>query len=51
MIHHIQNLRGDLENAPDTTNTNEDDYLDKLEQEAYTKGNMTFRNWEDSLKN
>jgi hypothetical protein len=51
MIHHIQNLRGDLENAPNTTNTNEDDYLDKLEQEAYTKGNMTFRNWEDSLKN
>ena len=51
MIHHIQNLRGDLKDAPDTTNTNEDDYLNKLEQEAYTDGNMTFRNWEDSLKN
>jgi len=51
MIHHIQNLRGDLKDAPNTTNTNEDDYLNKLEQEAYTDGNMAFRNWEDSLKN
>lgn len=50
MIHHIQNLENRLDNIT-TTNTTEDDYLSQLEQEAYLKGNMTFRNWEDSIKN
>jgi predicted nucleotidyltransferase len=49
MIHHIQNLENRLTNIT-TTNTTEDDYLSQLEQEAYLKGNMTFRNWEDKLK-
>jgi hypothetical protein len=49
MIHHIQNLENRLDNIT-TTNTTEDDYLSQLEQEAYLKGNMTFRNWEDKLK-
>ena len=47
MIHHIQNLEGRLENIS-TTNTMEDDHLNDIEREAYTKGNMTFRNWTDS---
>ena len=34
-----------------TTNTNEDDHLLELEKEAYLEGNITFRNWEDSVKN
>ena len=48
MIHHIQNLEDRLENIS-TTNTMEDDNLNDIEREAYTKGNMTFRNWTDSL--
>ena len=48
MIHHIQNLEGRLGNI-NTTNTLEDDHLDKLEQEANLGGTMTFRNWTDSL--
>ena len=48
MIHHIQNLEGRLGEIT-TTNTQEDDHLNKLEQEANLKGTMTFRNWTDSL--
>ena len=48
MIHHIQNLEGRLGNIT-TTNTQEDDHLDKIEREAYLNGNITFRNWTDSL--
>ena len=48
MVHHIQNLEGRL-GGINTTNTQEDDNLNDIEREAYTKGNMTFRNWTDSL--
>ena len=48
MIHHVQNLEGRL-GGINTTNTNEDDYLDQIEREAYEHGNMTFRNWTDSI--
>jgi hypothetical protein len=47
MIHHIQNLEGRL-GGINTTNTMEDDNLNDIEREAYTKGNMTFRNWTDN---
>ena len=50
MIHHHQNLSGTLGNIQ-TTNTNEDGDLEKLEREAYENGNIMFRNWEDSIKN
>jgi len=50
MIHHKQNLEGRLVNIS-TTNTNEDEGLLELEKEAYLEGNITFRNWEDSVKN
>ena len=50
MIHHHQNLSGTLGNIQ-TTNTNEDGNLEKLEREAYENGNIMFRNWEDQLKN
>lgn len=50
MIHHIQNLEGRL-GGIGTSNTNEDDYLQEIEKEAYLEGNITFRNWEDSIKN
>ena len=50
MIHRMQDNEGRLTNI-NTTNTNEDGELEELEKEAYLKGNITFRNWEDSLKN
>ena len=50
MIHHKQNLEGRLGNIS-TSNTNEDSNLLDLEKEAYLEGNITFRNWEDSIKN
>ena len=50
MVHHIQNVEGRLKNYG-TTNTNEDDELVEIEKEAYMVGNITFRNWEDKIKN
>ena len=50
MVHHMQNLEGRL-GIRKTTNTNEDDQLVEIEKEAYLKGNITFRNWEDKCKN
>ena len=50
MVHHMQNLEGRL-NDINTTNTNEDGDLPEIEREAYEKGNMMLRNWEDNIKN
>jgi len=50
MIHHIQNLEGRL-GGINTSNVNEDQYLQEIEQEAYLRGNMYFRSWEDQVKN
>ena len=50
MIHHIQNVEGRL-GSIQTSNTNEDGHLLEIEKEAYLKGNITFRNWEDKIKN
>lgn len=48
MIHHMQNCENRLGNIA-TQDTNEDGDLPKIEREAYEKGNMTFRNWTDTL--
>jgi len=50
MIHHMQNIEGRLGDIQ-TSNTNEDDHLQDIEKEAYLRGNITFRNWEDKIKN
>ena len=50
MIHHMQNIEGRLNNI-DTTNINQDENLYQLELEAYSLGNMLFREWENSIKN
>jgi hypothetical protein len=50
MVHHVQNLENRLNNI-NTTNTNEDGALPEIEKEAYEKGNMMLRNWEDDIKN
>lgn len=50
MIHHMQNLEGRLEKGTiTTTNTNEDENLQKIEDEAYLLGNRYFRNYTDSI--
>jgi hypothetical protein len=49
LIHHMQNLQGRLENI-NTTNVNEDSNLEKLEEEAISKGGLYFRKWENSRK-
>ena len=50
MIHRMQDNEGRL-NHTKTTNTNEDEKLEELEKEAYLKGNICLRNWEDEIKN
>ena len=50
LIHHHQNLNGTLQFFQ-TTNTNEDGDLERIEREAYEEGNILFRNWEDQMKN
>jgi len=49
MIHHQQNLEGRLGNIT-TTDTTEDSNLEDIEKEAYLNGNISFRNWTDSLQ-
>jgi hypothetical protein len=49
MVHHEQNMKGTLGDIR-TQNTTEDSHLDRIEREAYEKGNIMFRNWEDNYK-
>jgi len=49
MIHFKQDTEDRLNNIS-TQNINEDEYLAELEREAYEKGNMLFRSWENSIK-
>jgi hypothetical protein len=49
LVHVHQNHEGRL-NGINTTNTNEDDYLEGIEREAYEKGNILFRKWTDQVK-
>jgi hypothetical protein len=51
LVHHHQNERGDLKggnNSP--TYAQDDPHMRKMEMEAYLKGNMLFRDFEDSIK-
>ena len=45
MIHHMQNLNGDDLNFTSEDNVKDNDKLEKLESEAYLKGNIYFRKW------
>ena len=53
LVHHHQNERGDLEmgNHSQATYAQDDPHMRKMEMEAYLKGNMLFRDWEDKIKN
>jgi len=48
MIHYCQDCEDRLHHTY-TTDVNEDDRLMELEREAYERGNMYFRSWENSL--
>ena len=52
LVHHLQNERGDLMGMGLTTPgyAQEDGHMREMEREAYEKGNMCFRDWEDGRK-
>jgi len=52
LVHHAQNVRGDLQRGSmEEGYAQNDDHLREMEKEAYTKGNMLFRDWTDSRNN
>ena len=52
LVHHHQNERGDLDGGSNSpTYAQDDPHMRKMEMEAYLKGNMLFRDWEDKIKN
>jgi len=53
LVHHSQNLRGDFGGREIKTEegyAQKDDFLREMEREAYEKGNLCFRDWEDNVK-
>jgi hypothetical protein len=52
LVHHAQNCRGDFTSADSTSAgyAQEDPHLRNMEREAYTKGNLIFRDFEDLIK-
>jgi len=52
LVHHAQNCRGDFTSANSTEEgyAQNDPHLRKMEREAYTKGNLIFRDFEDLIK-
>ncbi len=52
LVHHRQNIRGEFNKQEKTKDgyAQEDPHLRKMEEEAYLKGNILFRDWEDNYK-
>lgn len=53
LVHHAQNCRGDLSEASGEAGdgyAQSNEVLRELEREAYEKGNLMFRDFEDGLK-
>ena len=52
LVHHLQACRGDLTGLESTEEgyAQKDGHLNEMEREAYEKGNMCFRKWEDRYK-
>ena len=52
MLHHVQNERGDLKmgDASNPKYAQDDDHMRKMEMEAYLKGNLLLRDFEDNFK-
>ena len=49
LVHHAQNSRGDFDKKPQMGEDyfQYDKHMQEMEREAYEKGNMTFRDWEE----
>ncbi len=52
LVHHAQNCRGDFTSADSTSAgyAQEDPHLRDMEREAYERGNLIFRDFEDLIK-
>ena len=52
LIHHVQNERGDLMKGDSSSPTyaQDDKHMRKMEMEAYLKGNLLLRDFEDNFK-
>jgi hypothetical protein len=52
LVHHRQNIRGEFSNHEPTKRgyAQSDKHLRNMEKEAYLKGNILFRDWEDNYK-
>ena len=52
LVHHTQNCKGNFDNKPDVGEGyfQNDQYMQEMEREAYEKGNMCFREWEETHK-
>ena len=52
LVHHAQNCRGDFTQDDETYEgyAQENPHLRNMEREAYTKGNLIFRDYEDLIK-
>lgn len=52
LVHHAQNCDGQFDNlgAMGEGYAQTDDHLRKMEEDAYLRGNMCFRDWEDKYK-
>lgn len=53
IVHHAQNCRNEFDNPSivgEEGYAQKDDHLRNMEKEAYLKGNMIFRDWEDGEK-
>jgi hypothetical protein len=52
LVHHTQNCQGDFDHVGEMGEgyAQNDEHLREMEREAYEKGNMCFRDWEDSIK-
>lgn len=51
LVHHKQNCKGELDNLSNTElGYAQEDSGKEIEKEAYMRGNLIFREWEDKLK-
>lgn len=50
MVHHAQNLRGENLKYTEADSVLGSDSLEKLESEAYLRGNILFRKWTESIQ-
>lgn len=50
LVHHAQNCKGELDNLETHEGYASTDDGERIERDAYERGSLNLRNWEDSLK-